>query len=353
VSSFPAALSEDWIPDQLLVRSNKLEEMRRLLENPASRSVYVFGPKGVGKSLTCKFLLISYPSSEALYVPCLGGLDESVRHALLLKGARVKEGSIFDYLARNFSLMVIDDLSNLYNYRKSLYFLQSLYTFNMNRRLAVVLVGTWSFEKFKREICPPEVFSRYYFTPVGFGVYSMEELVTILKQRVERAFEGYEDGALNFIAAKTLRLGGDTRLALRILQSCWLQSKQLTPETAEKGWYVEKKRYWRDDVILSLDGHTALLFWLIASKVDRNNKVTSSELYNAYARMCKTMGVEPLYVERLNYCLRKLERLGYIIRNVISLGKYGGRQSEITLLFDEPTIIEEAGKGIDWKTVLF
>jgi len=352
MSSIPAVLSEEWIPDDLLVRNNKLELLKKLVEDPSSKSVYVFGPKGVGKSLTCKFLVMSYPSDRALYVRCMGGLDQSIRHALLEK-VEVGRRPLFEVVAKSFSLMVIDDLNNLYNYRKALHFLQSLYNFNADRHLAVVLVSTWSFEQFKEDICPSEVFSRYYFTPVGFGVYSIEELITILRQRVERAFESYEEGALNFIAAKTLRLGGDVRLALRILQNSWLMSRQLKVDVAEKAWYLEKKRYWRDEVLLSLDGHTALLLWLIARCVNNQGKVLTSTLYRRYEEVCKGLRVAPLYEERLHYCLSKLERMGYIARSILSFGRQGGRQSEITLLFDEPSIIAEAGEELKWSDVLF
>ena len=352
MSSIPAMLSEEWLPDKLLVRNDKLELLKKLVEKPSSRSVYVFGPRGVGKSLTCKFLVMSYPSDRALYVRCMGGLDQSIRHALLEK-LEVGRRPLFEVIAKNFSLMVVDDLNNLYNYKKALYFLQSLYNFNVDRHLAVVLVSTWSFEQFQRDICPSEVFSRYYFAPVGFGVYSVDELATILKQRVEKAFESYEEGALKFIAAKTLRLGGDMRLALRILQNSWVASKQLKLDVAEKAWYLEKKRYWRDEVLLSLDGHTALLLWLIARYVNDQGKVLTNALYRRYEEVCKELRVAPLYEERLHYCLSKLERLGYIARSVLSLGRQGGRQSEITLLFDEPSIIVEAGEDLKWSNVLF
>lgn len=350
--TFPLALTEDWVPEKLIVRDDKMRRMLNVLETPGLRHMYVFGPRGVGKTLTCRVLLSHYP--DGVYIKCGTSLRESVRYTLLSMGVKVgRSMRVEEALASATSIVVFDDVNMIHNY-KSLEFLHSLYEFNRDDRLAVILVSnTWSFQLFKEEVCPPSVFSRYNFTPISFGPYTAAELYDILKQRAERTFKSYEEGALRFIAAKAARFG-DARIGLRMLKYAWAASKTLTLKQVEEAWHIEKKRYWREEVLSSLDGHTALLLWLTAKLAERSpeGKVMSSELNQQYKMFCSSLGVEPLYEAALNHYLRKLEAAGYISRKPIHLGRHG-LQSEITLLFDDPAIIEEAGGEVDWASTLF
>lgn len=346
----PTVFSEDWIPDRLVARRDKLERLREIVENPAARAAYVFGPRGLGKTLTCKILLSSYPPDSVLYVPCWRSIQNSIADALLLKGFRVRAGRIAGFLAKNFRLVVFDDWNKLYNYKKSMDFLFHLHRFNMDRSLAVIVVGPWHFKEFEREICPSDVMSRYQFEPVSFGPYMTDELTEIYRQRVSRAFDTYEEEAVKFIATQVRRLGSDVRIGLRMLRYAWLTNQsKLTYGTAWEAWRMEKQRYWRNEVLLMLEPHAAFLLWLIARlALEGESPVYSHKLLSTYRKECRELGVEPFYEERIRYYMRKLEETGYISRKVESLGRHG-LQSKITLLYDEPSIIVEAGREINWK----
>lgn len=346
----PIVFTEEWVPEKLIARRDKLEKLCQIVEDQSKRSAYVFGSKGLGKTLTCKVLLALYPPDETLYVPCERSIQESVEYVLSQRGFKIRGEKIPEFLVKHFSIVVFDDWNKLYNYRRSMDFLFFLHRFNAARRLAVIVVGPWSFNEFEK-ICPPDVMSRYMFTPVSFGPYSTEELVEIYRQRVEKVFEDYEDEALKFVAQKVRRIGSDVRVGLRMLQYAWKISggKNLTYEVVEGAWRMEKRRYWRDEVLLGLEPHAALLLYLTAKIVSQGeNPVYSSRLLDAYRKFCRENDAEPLYLERLRYYLKKLESLGYISREPISLGKHG-LQSRITLLLEEPHLIVEAGEEIDWK----
>lgn len=349
----PIVFTEEWVPDKLIARRDKLEKLRGIIEDESKRSAYVFGSRGLGKTLTCKVLLAAYPPDRALYIPCERSIEISVERALSEKGFKVRGEKIVEFLPRHFRVVVFDDWNKLYNYRRSMDFLFFLHRFNVERRLAVIVIGPWTFKEFE-EICPQDVMSRYQFTPVSFGPYSTEELIEIYKQRVDRAFKDYEEEALKFIAHKVRRLGSDVRIGLRMLQFAWSISGggKLTYEAVEGAWRMEKKRYWRDEVLLGLEPHAALLLYLIAKHaLEGEIPVYSSKLLDSYRRFCQNLSIKPLYEGLLRYYMRKLDGMGYISREAVSLGKHG-LQSKITLLFDEPHLIVEAGEEIEWAEIL-
>jgi len=349
----PVVFTEEWVPDNLVARRDKLLKLRAVVEDESKRSAYVFGSRGLGKTLTCRVLLAAYPPDRTLYVPCERSIEDSVEYALLQKGFRIRRDRVAEFLPKHFTVVVFDDWNKLYNYRRSMDFLFFIHRFNVERRLAVIVVAPWSFKEFE-EICPPDVMSRYQFTPVSFGPYSTDELIEIYRQRVERAFRDYEEEALKFIAHKVRRLGSDVRIGLRMLQFAWgiCGRDKLTYEAVESAWRMEKKRYWRDEVLLGLEPHAALLLYLIAKHASGGESpVYSSKLLDSYRTFCQERGVKPLYEALLRYYMRKLEGMGYINREAVSLGKHG-LQSKITLLFDEPHLIVEAGEEINWAEIL-
>lgn len=345
--------------DLLLVRDNKLKQMNEIINSVGSPNIYVFGPKGVGKTLTCKILLNNYPEHQTLYVLCRGSFKKSVISALAGRGIRPRKYvPLTKQIADRSSplIAVFDDIHEIYNYRRSFHnFFHSLHDDDPDNNVKVILISTWSFQWFRRHVYDDEIRDRYSFVPIGFGNYSAEELRSILEQRVRGAFKKYDKHAIDLIAAKVTRLGAGPRTGLRMLINAWQISENLTYKIAEKTWYKEKKRYWRDDVLRSFDPHTALLFWIIASLtyecVDVNKVIYSAEVYKKYREICEKYGVEPFYDAKLTHHLKELEKADYIDRETVSLGKRG-LQSRIQLLFDDPEVIMQAGKEIDWKVFL-
>jgi len=347
-------LTEDWIPNQLLVRQDDVNKILELLK--LWGHVYLYGPHGVGKTVVTKHILQYSEPQNQLYVKCDRSILTSIESSLRKKDIMIDRHSDLPHIIAKelpITIAVFDDLHNIFQYRKSLHYLQSIYNEEPDDHIKTILVSTTPFHKFKN-YCPPEVMSRFQWKPVTFGFYDSTQLEKILRQRAERTFTKIEDGATSWIGAKTRRLG-DPRIGIRILRYAYQLSDNLTLETVQQGWQKEKLRYWKDDILTAYPPHQALLFYMIARlktlPKTRNSKLTSPALYQHYYRMCKIMDIEPLYPARLNQLLKQLQQDNWIRVTTKSYGRRG-YGSEITLLFDDPEAIVEAGKEIEWSSFM-
>lgn len=349
----PHELSEDWLPKDLLVRDLQFKQ----IEQTFKRQFHVFGygERGVGKTITCKRFLAS-ATDHSLYVKCEGSVKRSIQFALIGLGKQFRPWK--DFLLTKFIAelanplyVVLDDIHKIYQKKTLESFLHGLHGHSLDDHVKVILTSTQPYYQFKKN-CNPEIWSRYYFQPVNFQNYTATEIKQILQQRAQLVFSVVNMGALNWVASKIRRLGTDLRLGLRVLSYAYtLNKKELNMETLEEAWRLEKRRYWKNDVLLQLPPHTAFLFFLTAKIAQIKTPITSQMLYNQYNKACNQLGIEPLYTARLNYYMQQLQREGWIERTRKSLGRHG-YGSEIQLLFDEPEVIVEVGDEIEWATIL-
>lgn len=353
----PIELTEEWVPNQLLVRQDDVKKILHLIE--LWGHIYLSGPKGVGKTIISKHILQYFPPENTLYIECGKSLLLSMVGALNTKGHKITpRDDVTTYIAKKLQnplVTIFDDIHRPFRYKQSLNYLKFIYDQEPDDHIRTILTSTTPYHQFLR-YCPDEVMSRFQWKPVSFGFYNAVQLELILRQRAERVFEKIDEGTTAWIGAKIRRLG-DPRIGIRILRYCYkLSDHHLTLETIQKSWRKEKQRYWKNDVLEKMAPHTALLFFIIARLVShpktKHHKITSNYLYRHYDHICKNkLGIEPLYPARLNYYLNQLEKEKWIERKTKSFGRRG-YGSEITLLFDEPEIIVEAGKEIEWETFL-
>lgn len=350
----PIEFTESWIPDKLQVRMKDLDRLCNLL----GKWMYVFlgGRRGSGKTVLCQHIPLHFKTDYTLYVKCSGSYERSTRNALTLQGrCSITHDTDIPILLQKLNssqLLIFDDIHLIYNYRRGLNFLKSIYD-NNQTELRMIIASTMPFHIFQKE-CPEEIWSRFQWKPLILNPFDAKQIATILRQRAERVFKHVDEGAINLIAAKIARLA-DPRIGLRVLNYAYtVNSETLNMEITKESWEFEKHRYWKDDVLLTLPSHTALLFLLTAESVVLMNnefKTTSGIVYEKYEMFCRNHNVSPLYQARLNYYFDELENMKLIKRETISHGRFGAT-SDITLLFDEPSVIVEAGKEIDWTEFL-
>jgi len=351
----PLELTEEWVPNQLLVRQDDAEKILELLK--LWGHVYLSGPKGVGKTVVAKHILQYVEPKNQLYVQCTNSMPASIETALRKYGVKLNRNTNLAYIIAKklpIEIAVFDDLHRLFQYRRSLYYLHSIYNEEPDDHISTILISTTPYHQFKK-YCPDDVMSRFQWKPVSFGFYDSLQLETILRQRAERVFTKIEQGATNWIGAKIRRLG-DPRIGIRVLRYAYQISDQLTLESVQKGWQKEKLRYWKDEVLTNYPPHAALLFYIIARlktfPKTKNSTLTSHKVYFEYNKICKDIiGVEPLYPARLNQLLKQLQQDNWIALKTKSYGRRG-YCSIINLRFDDPLAIVEAGKEIDWRTFM-
>lgn len=358
----PIELTDAWVPNQLLVRQDDVERILELIR--LWSHVYVSGPKGVGKTMVSKHCTLHFDPEHIMFVRCRRSLPLSIQSELVDRGFKISRETDLARLVADLpdpSLIVFDDIHQLYRYRQGLFFLKTIYDYAPDDHIKTIVTSTVPHHKFSK-YCPEEVMSRFQWKPVSFGFYDAVQLDLILRQRAERIFNRIEEGTTAWIAAKIRRLG-DPRIGMRILRYCFELSDFLNMKAVEESWQLEKKRYWKEDILLKMPPHTALLFLLISkitsaykskrlsSGKDGRVPIISQLLYREYNKVCKVLDVDSIYPARLNYYLNQLQKEGWIQRTRKSLGRHG-YGSVIRLLFDDPDVIVEAGKEIDWETFL-
>jgi Cdc6-like AAA superfamily ATPase len=287
-------------------------------------------------------------------VKCTRSLQGSIREALARKDIESSRVGVelIQTVLDNFNVLILDDLHEVKD-PWSLYWIKDLFDyFEKDRRVSLVLTSIKSLESWRQQVKGPipEILSRYDFAYLGFAPYNAEEVYQILKQRAELAFENISDTALRFIAAKSARWR-DIRIGLNILNYAYAHNTNLTMESTQKGWTEEKKKYWKNE--LTKLGHEGFILFLIAHAVDQTGgqPIHTRNIHETYKHLSERLGVEPLYPAAVSKALTKLETLNYIEKKVKSFGRRG-LQSEIKLLFDDPTIIVESGKEVDWSEIL-
>lgn len=351
------ALSEDWVPPKLLCREKELNKIGDIFWKV--QNVYATGSRGVGKTVTAKTWLSLFPPKYQLYVKMSTKLDRTFRNILSDRGFKVKtKYSIADILNKLEKLyLVIDDAFSVYQKSSLWSFLHELHDSATDAvgNHKIMLVSTLPWHVFIKKI-PPEVQSRYYFSPVVFGAYTVPELEMIYKQRAELVWTKIEDGVPKWLAAKTRRLGQDVRLGLRILRFAYqYNSKVLAEETIKKGWEVEKHRFIKEEVYEKLNPYAAFSLFCLALKIsEKQNKkilggIYSSELHYNIQMRAHYYGAPKLEAPFINYHLNSLQANGWISRES---GVKSPRGAYIILNYEEPRLLVEVGKEMDWERIL-
>ena len=82
----PPEFSDDWQPNELLVRTKYIDQIIHALKDYAF--IYLNGEKGIGKTLLTKFICQSFPTS--IYIKCQSSFKEALRHGLELEECKEK-----------------------------------------------------------------------------------------------------------------------------------------------------------------------------------------------------------------------------------------------------------------------
>lgn len=332
------------------------------------RSVYVYGPKGVGKSVTIlrviNEVIARCPEVLTVYVQLQSTMSATWASRFPHVSSREKGVAWILRMMREKSyergIVVFDDTQNLYRRTDLVRVMKCLYD-GSDGRIAVVLVGQqslFSFEKFYLQgELGESVRSRYMFRPIAFRPYKKAEIAAIIKQRLELATggaDGWDDDAVDFIASKVERHGSDMRLGIRILinavELAVKKRSNLALEVAQEAWQREKEDYWMKEY-LELHPHKAFLLYQVFRCMNEKggNVVLSREVYDAYLKSCAALKVKPMTGRQLfNY----LQDLAY--NEFIRISVEFTPQGKLTKITSDlqPDMMVSAGAKIEWEKVL-
>ncbi|MDG6898313.1 MAG: orc1/cdc6 family replication initiation protein [Nitrososphaerota archaeon] len=358
-----SVLNPDYVPEKLPFRDAQIKAVAQVLaptlHSSRPSNLLLYGKTGTGKTAVARFVL-SRLKAEAntpnLVVAYVNTRLANTEYRTLAEFARFLDLpiekqipftglSIGEVVARTFEsikagkkqvVLVLDEIDYLVKeFGDSV-----LYEFTRSgERLApgfLALVGISNDLRFK-EALEPRVLSSLSEEELVFPPYTVEELRAILKERATSAFRkgAASEAAINLVAAIAGSEHGDARRAVDLLR--------IAGEVAERGGLPqiddscvrkasEKMEHDRvEEAIRSLPVQNKAIL-LATSRFDSGTN--TGELYIAYDKLCKKLGIEALTQRRLSGILAELDLLGLVEASVVSSGRRG-RTKRIRLLVED------------------
>ena len=354
-----------FVPPVLLKRDEEFDEIFNALTSPVAKNLYIYGQKGVGKSITVLRVIdeiaARYPDDFCpFYIQLQSSLNTTWKLSFRNIPVRERGASyILKTAGQKRGIVVFDDVQNLYRCSDLVHVLKDLYD-GSRGNIAIALISTQSLYSFERSHLfggiGEGVGSRYMFHPVSFRPYARDEIAAILEQRLELATGGaggWEQDAINFMASKVERHGSDMRLGMRLLiNSVELAvgaSSNLTLEVAQEAWRREKEDYWVREY-LELRPHEAfLLYQTFLCMMKRGGEVLSRDIYDAYVKTCASMNIKPMVGRQLFNYLQDLGHKGFLKLTVEFTPQ--GKLTRVTSDL-QPEMMVSAGNRIEWKNIL-
>lgn len=344
---------EEFIPDTVRFREKQMQKLEDKLTH--GRGAYCEGEKSTGKTLTA--LKLMEKKKQEGYTT----IYFKTERAIMLDFKRAVE-NLFDQpiSSREYAphvlfeksndkiLMVWDDIQKIMSHVAFNNFCHGLYehAVEYHKEFRLILVGT---EKYPRliQFLRADVQSRYQFSPIIFAYYNAMEINEILKDRLKIAHVSYDDNAVSFIAAKIRRLASDLRLAFEIIRNCVpLLNDKLTLGMVNEAWERTKTDYWTNQ-ITTMDTHTQLLLF-VATKIAKekdDKEISTLDINGVYRQFCYDNHIDPLYPQRTNYLIGKLEKDHWFTKIGTESKGRGGRA--LTLRYEmTPETVEKSFEKI-------
>ena len=365
-------LSDSFVPPVLFFREKQLLQ---LIDRPET-NFYCEGEKSTGKTVTALHFKYKTDSEKhkSIYIQCQRALNIQFIEAMMNEGVKLKWDekkhptlTVFKKFKQPRITLILDDIQKITHYKTFNNFLHDLYenAIANKKQVRFILIGTTSYRRFLKCL-RDDVRSRLRLEYLYFPKYNAEELKTIFKQRLDLAGLEYEEGAVNFIAAKIMRLVTDIREGLKMLREVCekicddgRQKQPITLKLVEEMWEPHKINYWIDHLEGLYWHEKAILFCatkIALSKqkekspfmINPDLEVTTIEINKIYRKFCYEQGEKPLYPERVNYILKRLCDQDFLLRmDVVSYGRRG-RTTKYLYALDPETIYKVFKKTEGW-----
>ena len=363
-------LLPDYVPLELPHRSSEIRRLAEVLA-PALRgerpnNVFIYGLTGTGKTAVTKYVLRRLEELARQKGSPVGAIYVNVREretpykvladiaeqlGLRVPFTGLSLGELFSRITKRLErltgvyVIVLDEID--YLVRRGDDVLYDLTRINEHLPAAKVsLVGITNSVKLVDSL-DPRVKSSLGEVQLVFSPYNADQLRDILSARASEAFvEGaLDEGVIPLCAALAAREHGDARRALDLLRVAGdIAEREGAEKVTEEHVMRARQEIERDraaDVIrtLPLHGKLVLVAVLEATGWGRAEAATG-EIYDAYRRLAKSLGLEEVTLRRASGILGELDMLGIIAGRVVSRGRYG--RARVVELAVAPEVIVEA-----------
>jgi len=368
-------LSEEWTPPKLLIRDRQLTQLFNNYNSPIKENFWISGQRGLGKTLTAK--IFSKMTSNTFILECTNPsfkknvMNFAMRHGIKPKAFDSVISLILEPMIERLSsegkvTLFIDDIDRLGGgivKRDFSTYLASLYDqlLSITDQFSIHIISTKPItfaEKSLSDWC----MSRLKFKSLFFPRYSKNEIKQLLQQRLQY-IDGLkvDDEAVDFIAEKISRIGGDFRKALEMTKTAIIETGKLDKRGVEKAWKKEKIGFWRNQ-IFDTPYHAALLLGCVVEETVKQHgelkgeppyfPVAWSHIKNRYRRKCMKFGIEPQNQKMLYYWLEQLWLKGWIDKFTLSKKhewNYTGKRELYIRILEKLENLVPAMKEIDWS----
>ncbi|MDN5358558.1 MAG: archaeal cell division control protein 6 [Candidatus Diapherotrites archaeon] len=377
------ALSPHYVPENLPYREEQVQELSKtvapILSGRKPENVFIYGKTGTGKTVVTKYVLRKLREFaerkgipvRTVYINCR---IHNTRSRVFIKiGTELMPGENFQGLSTAYIyerilsvirerdlrlIIVLDEIDKLKGISETVYALNRAN--DELERGSISLIGISNVLTLKDSL-DPRTKSTLCQHEMIFPPYNAEGLRRILE---DRAKEGFREGAISpgaiaLTAAYAARQSGDARYALQLLLRAGDVADEESASVVTEEHVEKAKERVEEDIILEMiealpEQEQILLLAVAKLTLTRKGQttfgsddvvLTSGEVYEAYARLAKELGREPVSDRWFREYISELSMYGLL--NVVQAGKgFRGNTRIIRLLFSPGKIVSVLEKTL-------
>lgn len=351
------ALQTNYTPETVLHRDEQIKQIANILAPALKRdkpsNILIYGKTGTGKTLTIKYTiqkLMGVAERESIplkpiYVNCKLKRSTDTEYRLIAQLARELGKSIpptglpteevykaffkaVNKQKQNY-ILVLDEIDQLINKigDNALYNLTRINEDDTESQISIVGISN---DVMFIDSLDPRVRSSLSEEEIVFPPYNAFEIQTILKQRVELAFnkDVLEQGVIEKCAAYAARDHGDARRALELLRVAGeVADRRNSKKVAITNIDEAEEKIDRDRVIdivtTQPKQHQLVLYAILTLHPNRNINIFTGEVYEVYKSLCNKTNTTILTQRRVSDIISEFDMIGVVNAKVISKGRYG------------------------------